>query len=45
MKMFFKSRSKARNFNSSAVNAVKVKDSKDNPSAAGSRWAVELKRS
>lgn len=44
MKMFFASRSKARNFNAKSVNAVKVVDRKDKPSAAGSRWGVEIKK-
>jgi hypothetical protein len=40
MKMFFDARSAARNFKKASVNAVKVVDSKSNPSAKGSRWAV-----
>jgi hypothetical protein len=40
MKMFFNARSAARNFNKASVNAIKVVDSKENPSAKGSRWAV-----
>ena len=42
MKIFFPSRSKARNFKNSSSIASRLIDSKSNPSKKGSRWAVEV---
>lgn len=43
MKIFFQTRDKARSFAKGSQNAT-VNDSKSQPSANGSRWAVQIKR-